>query len=248
MFAQLFVAVALPFLATPVGPPSTFVPIAAQPDSGYLVEEPGGWTFRGGALAFGPYKATRIREHDREVKRRGNILLGARHETWRTEFDLPQSPVEIVGRTTCHLDRLVDPGMDVRRRLGEQHLFRMDCSVKGDAAWELSIAAGLPPADPGHADPGNAEDGIPIGAFSTGTDEWSLVANGAQRIVAALWTHPHSLRFRAPDGSVDAEVFVRDRRRVWINPHLPQEMQATLARAAVALLVAGPLVAADDIP
>ncbi len=244
MFAQLFVAVALPFLTTSVSHAPSFHSVAAQPDSGFLVDEPGGWTFRGGALAFGPYKATRIREHDREVRRRGNIMLGARHETWRTEFDLPQAPVAVTGRTTCHLDRLVDPGMDLRKPLGEQHLFRMDCSVKGDAAWELSIAAGVPPASAAEA----ADDGLPIGAFATGTDEWSLVANGAKQLVAFVWTHPHSIRFRAPDGSVDAEVFVRDRRRVWINPHLPADMQATLARAAVALLVAGPLVAADDLP
>lgn len=219
--------------------------LAAQPDSGDLVREPGGWTTGGGALQFGPYKATRIREHDRRVRRRGHLLLGARHETWRTEFDLPQSPVPVAGRTSCRLDRRVDPGKDVTRPVTEQHLFRLDCAVQGDSAWTLAVAI---PTVPSPDQAGADANSWAIGEFAADARTWSVLAHGSRHVIGGVWTHPHSLRFRTADGSIDAEVFVRDRRRVWINPQLPPDVQATLARAAVALLVAGPLVAADDLP
>lgn len=257
MLTPSFAAVALStsFLLLPVtalpraatAPPRDERPreTAAQPDSGDLVREPGGWTTRGGALEFGPYKATRIRERDRRVQRRGHLLLGARHETWRTEFDLSQSPVPVAGRTSCRLDRLVNPGMDVKRPVTEQHLFRLDCTAQGDSAWTLAVAI---PAVPTPDQAGADANGWAIGEFATGAAAWSLVAHGARHVVGGVWTHPHSLRFRGADGAIDAEVFVRDRRRVWINPRLSPDVHATLARAAVALLVAGPLVAADDLP
>jgi hypothetical protein len=123
----------------------------------------------------------------------------------------------------------------------------MDCTTQDAPAWELTLAAAVPPHE------GDPHASLPLGHLSIGDDEWTLEARGARRVLTFVWSHPERFTFRAPDGSVDAEVIVRaadgrSTRRVWINPHLPAAMQARLARAIVALLVAEPIGAADEDP
>ena len=224
-------------------PPAT--PPAAEPDSAWPVVRLDGWQWRGRSLAFGPFKAIRIRESERREEVRGNLLLGVRHETWKTEFELPAAPDARGDRTTCHLDQLLSPGVDVRRAMTSRDVFRMHCTMRGMPGWELALAAAAPPNEGDPAAP------LQLGALTTGRDEWSLVGLGSRRVLAFLWSQPERIAFRAPDGSVDAEVHLhtadgRTRYRVWINPHLPADLQGHLARAAVALLVAEPIGPADE--
>jgi hypothetical protein len=93
-----------------------------------------------------------------------------------------------------------------------------------------------------------ATHGWTIGSVTADDVQWSVVATGARRVLRYLWTHPRSFELRNADGIVDAAVFVHDQRRVWLRPGLEETARAALTRAAMAMLVAGPLTAdADDL-
>ncbi len=223
-------------------PNDTPLPSPFEPDSGYLVIDQGGW--RGSSLRVGPYKSTRIRESGRKEWRSGNFLTGEVRERWQVQFDIDDGLTAAPGRSHCELDRLVTPAKNVKMRLEDQRMFAMSCTLVGNESWYLTADAALPAANATSADA--ADYGFPIGSLASADESWTIVAKGARRLLPYLWSHPNSFVLRNSDGQVDAEIFVRDRRRVWLRPDLPEATRAALTRAAVAILVAEPLVADMD--
>jgi hypothetical protein len=235
------IAFAVFALTSPLSNPSaTLSPF--EPDSGYLVVDQGGW--RGSSLRVGPYKSTRIRESGRKEWRNGNFLTGEVRERWQVQFDIDDGLSAAPGRSHCELDRLVTPAKNVKLRIEDARMFAMSCTLVGNESWFLSADAALPAASATTADA--ADFGFPIGSLSSADESWTIVAKGARRLLPYLWSHPNSFVLRNSDGEVDAEIFVRDRRRVWLRPDLPEATRAALTRAAVAILVAEPLVADMD--
>ncbi len=215
----------------------------AWADSGWVVREHGGW--RSSGVSFGPHKATGIRESGRKERRSGNFLLGEKREQWRAQFDLANAPDSAPQRTRCDLDRLVSAAKNVSRRLEEQRMFGLQCSVEGDFSgqWVLDIDAGIPAPELTTED---VAAGFPIGTLKSGSVEWTLSATGLKRLLPYLWTEPHSFTFHNGDGEADAVISLSTPRRVWLRADLDDAARAALTRAVVAVLIAKPLVDADD--
>ncbi len=209
-------------------------------DSGFLVRDHGG--FRSSSMSIGSYKATRIKTSRRKESRHGGFLLGEKREHWSTEFELPESDGGAVVHTHCALDRLLSPAKAASRPLNGQRLFGMACSIDNDLEWSLTIDAGIPSPELTTAD---AAQGIPIGTLILDGEEWSVVASGARRLLPFLWTHPNAFELRDSGGQLDAVIFVHPRRRVWLRAELPERSRMAMTRAAVALLLAEPLVDED---
>ena len=215
----------------------------AWADSGSLVREHGGW--RSSGLSFGSHKATGIRESSRKERRSGNFLLGEKRERWTTQFDLATVPDSAPSRTRCDLDRLVSPARNVSRSLDEQRMFGMQCSVEGDFSgdWVLNIDARIPSPELTTED---VAAGFAIGTLEAGDSEWTVNATGLKRLLPYLWTEPRSFTFHNSDGEVDAVISLGPLRRVWLAAELDDATRAALTRAVFAVLIARPLVDADD--
>lgn len=245
LVAATFVPSVQPRVNASAAPREAVSTVAAptEADSGWVVREHGGW--RSSGLSFGPHKATGIKESGRKQRRSGNMLLGEVRERWTTQFDLADAPDSTLRRTKCDLDRLVSAAANVSRRLEEQRMFGLQCSVEGDfsGAWVLDIDAGIPAPELTTDD---VAAGFPIGTLKSGSSEWTLSATGLKRLLPYLWTEPHSFTFHNHDGEVDAVISLRGPRRVWLRAELDDVARASLTRAVVAVLIAKPLVDVDD--